>query len=65
MLPLSFILGKKEKIDRSVEYIACLEKDKTEKWDSKTMQELNTIETAVQKFSNKEYPRMCALTWTL
>ena len=37
-----------------------MEKDKTEKWDSKTMHELNAIETAVQKFSNKEYPRMCA-----
>ena len=28
-----------------------MEKDKTEKWDSKTIQELNTIEIAVQKFS--------------
>lgn len=37
-----------------------MEKDKTEKWDIKTIQELNTIEIAVQKFSNKEYPRMCA-----
>ena len=38
--------------------MSLMEKEKTEKWDIKTIQELNTWNSSAEIL--KEYPRMCA-----